>query len=142
MPEALDRELNLKGIVGFGIALVAATVLAAALMWVLTGFLRHSAAQDDPPLAILPEARSQGEPPAPQLQADPTTDLAILRRRESDILNHYAWVDETTGVIRVPIDVAMTELPELSTQADISHDPPNTPNHPDVLDAPKNGGRE
>jgi hypothetical protein len=49
-------------------------------------------------------------PPEPRLQADPATDLRRLRAEEDAVLNGCAWVDRSRGVIRVPIDRAMTLL--------------------------------
>jgi len=33
--------------------------------------------------------------------------LELMRASETDILNNYAWVDQSAGVIRVPVDRAM-----------------------------------
>lgn len=48
--------------------------------------------------------------PQPRLQADKgdgAQELADLHAREDLLLNHYSWVDEKAGVVRIPIDRAM-----------------------------------
>lgn len=46
--------------------------------------------------------------PYPQLQLDDgNTDLAALHDREDLLLNYYSWVDESKGVVRIPIERAM-----------------------------------
>ena len=49
-------------------------------------------------------------PPEPRLQADPVADLRAFRADENAALNSYAWVDRSRGVIRLPIERAMTLL--------------------------------
>jgi hypothetical protein len=51
-------------------------------------------------------------PPEPRLQAYPAADLERLRTREEKELNSYEWVDEATGVMRIPIDRAMEIVAE------------------------------
>ncbi|HTP87705.1 MAG TPA: hypothetical protein VMJ34_12170 [Bryobacteraceae bacterium] len=46
-------------------------------------------------------------PPAPRLQEHPAIEYRELRRREDDALNHYGWVDQKAGVVRIPIDKAI-----------------------------------
>ena len=45
--------------------------------------------------------------PQPRLQAKPRDDLADFSARKKTILNEYAWVDRSNGVVRIPIDRAM-----------------------------------
>jgi hypothetical protein len=46
-------------------------------------------------------------PPEPRLQAHPADELQALRQHEDDVLNHYGWVDQKAGVVRIPVDKAM-----------------------------------
>ena len=53
-------------------------------------------------------AKLTKEFPAPQLQIDNgDSDLAALHDRENLFLNYYSWVDESKGVVRIPIQRAM-----------------------------------
>jgi hypothetical protein len=130
MPEPLDRELNLRGVIGFGLGLVVVMVAVAFLMWLLSGFFRSQAEANDPPPAVLPEARFQPRPPGPLLQTDPIEDLQKLRQEEQEILDGYAWVDQDTKIVWIPIDlalelVAQMGLPE-ATEADAEASEPVT----------------
>jgi hypothetical protein len=51
-------------------------------------------------------------PPEPRLQTDPRDDMANLRRSEDDVLDSYGWVDRNAGVVRIPIERAMTLVVE------------------------------
>ena len=51
-------------------------------------------------------------PPMPRLQAYPADDLQRLRASEEEQLGTYGWVDEATGIMRIPIDRAMDILAE------------------------------
>ena len=105
--QAIDRELNLRGIVYTGIGLAAILVAAAALMWPLSSGLRSLAACSDPPPPLLQEARERQLPPFPRLQEDPEAELAELRAREDAALASYGWVDESRGIALIPIERAM-----------------------------------
>lgn len=52
-------------------------------------------------------AASKEQFPAPRLQVAPEVDLAALRARENEELDHYGWIDKNAGVVRIPIDRAM-----------------------------------
>lgn len=64
-------------------------------------------------LAIYPLARQEPsahvaeQPPAPHLQIDPHVDLTALRAAKDAQLSHYGWIDQSGGVVRLPIDRAM-----------------------------------
>lgn len=46
--------------------------------------------------------------PTPRLQTqDGAQDLVDLNRREDLLLDHYSWVDESQGKVRIPIERAM-----------------------------------
>lgn len=106
----LDRELNLKALVLFAAALTGVVLAMAALMWAMSGALRSRLAGQDPPRPILIEARIQPLPPEPRLQAKPEDDLRQMRREEDAALSTFGWVDQASGVARVPIDTAIELL--------------------------------
>jgi hypothetical protein len=51
-------------------------------------------------------------PKTPLLVTDEPGTLRQLRTEEEKILNHYAWVDKSQGVVRVPIARAMEMVAE------------------------------
>jgi hypothetical protein len=48
--------------------------------------------------------------PAPQLEVNERTELNGERLREEDTLSTYGWVDQSAGVVRIPIERAMDLL--------------------------------
>ena len=46
----------------------------------------------------------------PRLQIRPQLDLAAYRREQDQVLNRYAWIDRTAGVVRIPINAAIDKL--------------------------------
>ncbi len=108
----LDREISLRGIVGFVAGLVALMVVAGALMWLLSVGLKNAEIAKDPPPPLLPEARQPYEPSGPRLQKDPAAEMAALRAEEERLLQGWSWTDEASGLARVPIERAMELLVE------------------------------
>jgi hypothetical protein len=59
--------------------------------------------------------------PTPRLQMDDgNLDVAQLHAREDLLLNHYTWIDESKGTVRIPIERAM----ELVAQQGLPVAPP------------------
>lgn len=117
MSAKLDRELNVRFIVGFAVVLTVVTVGMAALMWTTSSFLSDRLEAQDPPPPKLPSARVQQKPPGPQLQADPERELDEMRLEEERQLSSYEWIDQGGGIARVPISRAI-ELAAGSVRAD------------------------
>lgn len=46
--------------------------------------------------------------PPPQLQIDPAGDLATFRAAERQRLSSYGWVDRSRGVVRIPLEHALS----------------------------------
>jgi hypothetical protein len=100
-------DVDIRGILAFGIGLLVVAVVVHFLVWLLFGYFASRESQlaaRDFPLAAEQQNRL---PPEPRLQTNPKQDLADLRRREEIILNSYGWVDRNTGVVRIPIGEAM-----------------------------------
>lgn len=57
-----------------------------------------------------PSDAPTGESAKPQLQINPTADLAAHREAERRALTSYGWVDRQHGVVRIPIDRAMQDI--------------------------------
>ena len=49
-------------------------------------------------------------PPAPRLETANGQVLAEVHARENLLLDHYAWIDQNAGVVRIPIDQALQLL--------------------------------
>lgn len=108
----LDGELNIRILVGSTVGLLVILAIAVVAMWLLGFGIKDRLVAADPPPPALPEARIEHRPPAPNLQVDPRQQLLDLRADEERILTTYGWVDQASGLTRVPIDQAMDLLVE------------------------------
>ena len=57
------------------------------------------------------------EPPTPRLQTQPFRDVHQLRQGQLDKLSSYGWVDQSTGVVHIPIEDAMRIVAERNAVA-------------------------
>ena len=101
-------------------------------MWGMFRVLSHMEATNDPvvsPLA-LPARGASEPPPGPNaLQTAPWVDLKAFRAGQEAHLHGYSWVDESSGVARIPIDKAKEMLlkkgipvrPELADELEGTH---------------------
>jgi hypothetical protein len=129
-------DVNVQAILTFVVGLTVITVAVAALMVVLFNVFEGMAAANDPvisPVAMpstqMP-ARTTGSPffggaPAPQLLTNEPSALRAQRLREQQQLTGYGWVDEKSGVARLPIDEAKKLILErgLPSRAEGTADP-------------------
>ena len=99
-------EVRLGPVVLFGLGLVIMTGLVFLLMgWLFTVFSARQAARDMPP-SPLAQTRP-ALPPEPRLQIAPAQELQQLRADEDAALHSYGWVDQTAGIVRIPIERAL-----------------------------------
>lgn len=93
------------GIVGFLV------VSGVGIHFILAGMLGGLNAKPAPTDRWRPIARASqptsAAPPFPRLQISPPADLQAFRRREDAELNAYGWVNQTSGMVRIPIARAM-----------------------------------
>jgi hypothetical protein len=116
-PGQIDREIDVRSIVIFLVAVSAATVVSAFLMWILfRTLLASEVARDPKPLAIV-ERTAPTPPPEPRLQVTPEKDLAALRAEEKAALEGYGWVDRAAGRVRIPIERAMALVAERGVES-------------------------
>jgi hypothetical protein len=98
------HDVNIRWMAYFGVVLVVLLVGSAVLMlWLFDVFNIESQRVDTPTLT----AESQPLPPGPRLQASPAQDMREMLAAERRLLEHYAWVDPSAGVVRIPIERAM-----------------------------------
>lgn len=93
-------------------------VAALVILFVLGGLLvsailqqawaRHLPIDTARKFIIAPDESPLTRFPQPTLQIDPRLDLLAVRRREEAELNTYGWIDRTNGIVRIPIERAMT----------------------------------
>ncbi|MDP9267940.1 MAG: hypothetical protein M3P27_06385 [Acidobacteriota bacterium] len=108
-------DVSVRGIFGFLITLAVVSLVIQFGIGGMFHYLRGSFTAHDPePNPMLSGQRqpTQKDPtrdfPQPRLQADPVHDVNRLRVTEDKLLNGPpTWVDEQTGVVRIPIEQAM-----------------------------------
>jgi hypothetical protein len=101
------RDVNVFQISAFGIGLLLACIVTVFAMWVMFDFLfkREDQKNASNPAALMMNQRQN--PPKPNLQAEPRVELKDLRTDEDTMLHTYGWVDQSKGIVRVPIDQAI-----------------------------------
>lgn len=100
-------DANIRNLLIFGVGLsllVIAGLLAGGA--VLHYFVGHQGL--GPPASPFENTRTL--PPEPRLQVSAPMDLKQYKAAQDEILNNYGWVDQTAGVVRIPIDRAMDIL--------------------------------
>jgi hypothetical protein len=128
----VDGELDFRGILGFVGGLVAVTLVVMALMWGIAVLFKGSLARKDPAPPALAEAREARVPPGPNLQPNPSADLAAFRAAEDAELATWAWVDREKAVVRVPVERAL----EIVAARGLPAPPPMPPPAPAAEAAP------
>lgn len=87
--------------------LVTLAGIAVAMVFLMIGFQSLIIPQREHSQAVLtPQQITHEQPPAPNLQPNPVSDIGQLRAAEDQLLNNYAKVDDQHG--RIPIERAMS----------------------------------
>jgi hypothetical protein len=108
-----DREINVRAVVLFGVALALSVIASMILMWFMFRYFDRRA--DDLAERTVSPLVAPGErrlPPEPRLQAQPPVEMIALRAAEDSVLTGYGWVDEQAGIVRIPVDAAMDLVAE------------------------------
>jgi hypothetical protein len=90
-------------------------VLTLAIAGLVVGFYKYLDARETAEKAQrypMSEMVERPLPPRPRLQTYPFTDITTMRADERTMLNEYAWVNKSTGVVRIPIERAIEVLAE------------------------------
>jgi len=98
-------DINVRAIIAFTVFLAAIVLGIDVAMWGLFKVLHNYEVRNDP--YVTPLAVPAGQPlPEPALQTTPWVDLNKFRADQHTHLTSYGWVDEKTGVARIPISKA------------------------------------
>jgi hypothetical protein len=101
------RDIDIRFIGLFSLSMVVLLAGSLALMGWLFGIFAGKPVGRG---RSAPIAETRPYPPAPRLQASPTRDMQEMRRVENAILQSYGWIDQTAGIVRIPIDQAVELL--------------------------------
>ena len=103
--EGYERaDANVRSLYRFGASLA---ILIIAVMWSMVHTYDFLAKRESLGPPASPFENKRELPPQPRLQAHPATDLKRYCELEQQQLSTYGWVDEHTGVVRLPVDRAM-----------------------------------
>ena len=126
--ERLDKEISLKAVWVFGVGILVLVAIAGALTWWISLAMRSSLESQDPPPPALVEARWAHEPPGPRLQPTPATEFDSYLAEQELTLSSYGWVDEASGIVRVPLERAV----ELALESGLAPAPAEPITEPEV----------
>jgi hypothetical protein len=104
------RDISIRAIVGFGVALAVLTGIVLAAMWGIFRVFEHREDKRDQPLPPMIAANLRRTPSGPRLEPDPLAPRRRLRAQENAVLTNAGWVDRDHGVVRIPIDRAQELL--------------------------------
>lgn len=113
--EPVDRrhevtDVEIRPIATWAVGLIVLTgVVLVLMLWLFTYFAARQAKLDIP---LSPLRVTQETPPEPRLEVALDQVLREVRAHEAALLHSYAWVDRQAGVVRIPIERAMTRLIE------------------------------
>jgi hypothetical protein len=111
------QDLTAQSVFAFLISLIAGGVVVYFIIWGLYHFMdaRQRARQpEQSPLVkqldtdtriVSPDEITKF--PQPRLERNERIEINDFRLKEEQTLNSYGWVDEKTGVVRIPIERAM-----------------------------------
>lgn len=111
------QDLSPGGVYGFLIGLAIACMVVAGILWgmyhSLDAYERRHQPEQNPlaPPASTETRKVSAEDiekfPQPRLESNERLEINDFRLKEEQDLNSYGWVDEKSGVVRIPIDRAM-----------------------------------
>ena len=100
----IEPAIAAKFAVWLGIAMLISGAIVYGTFWLFEG----QAVTTNAETRLFPLALGQvKEPPTPRLQTQPFKDVYQLKGGQLDKLHSYGWVDQSTGVVHIPIDEAM-----------------------------------
>jgi hypothetical protein len=106
-----DR-VSTRVVLRFAVILAVLSIVAMFLMAALFKFLERGAVRRDAASidAAGLERRQDRLPPPPRLQIHGTRDWQEFRSAEERQLTTYGWMDRSTGVVHIPIELAMDRI--------------------------------
>jgi hypothetical protein len=100
----IEPSIATKFAAWLGVAMLLSAGLVYGTFWLFEGrAVTANQASQQFPLAV----GQLKEPQGPRLQTQPFKDVYRLRRAEDERLTTYGWVDQGTGVVRIPVDEAL-----------------------------------
>ena len=105
--EQFDDEIDVGGVVKVVVGTALTCAVAMALTWGMVMYASRHAEEARPAPSPLPAANERRVPTGPLLQDDPEAELEALHKEMQALQEGYGWVDQASGVVRIPIDHAI-----------------------------------
>jgi hypothetical protein len=113
-PSHDTSDVNVRAIIGFAVGMFVVTGVVFVLMYGLFWFFSREAAQNDPAVSPLAPASVEmprstmdnpffGQGQGVRLVTHEPSVLAKQRAMEQEVLDSYGWVDQKSGIARIPI---------------------------------------
>lgn len=100
------RDANVRALLQFAFWLaVLIAVTLVGMTWTFNYFKRTEPL--GPPASPLVKPDARVLPPSPRLQVQPHLELKDYCEGQQAKVNTYGWVDQQSGVVRIPVDRAM-----------------------------------
>lgn len=100
-------DAHLTSVMGTTFALLGVMVVGMAFAWGVYEIFRTQTPAPEMGAETFVRPDTVNLPPAPNLEADPSSSLAVLRAKEDAVLGTYGWADSARGLARVPVPRAM-----------------------------------
>ncbi|MGA3235123.1 MAG: hypothetical protein ABSG03_02375 [Bryobacteraceae bacterium] len=101
------RDVSFKALTKFAIGLIITTIFSVGLVLGMFQYLLHREGGVPASRVESPAQDARQLPPEPRLEDTPATDLQEMRAAEDQVLHNYRWLDQSNGIVRLPIDRAM-----------------------------------
>jgi hypothetical protein len=109
----------------FAAWLAVAMLLSAGIVYGTFWFFEGQAVAVNQASQQFPLAVGQlNEPSGPRLQTQPFKDVYRLRQAEDERLTTYGWIDQGSGVVRIPVDEALRLVAERGVVPSAPQTPP------------------
>src|SRR4029079_2948717 len=108
--ETTDAEIG--PLVRFAVFLAATVIVSSLVVLGLYKYLDEREQAEKAGRYPLAAGVVRPLPPPPRLQTYPCDDVKALRRAETKLLGHCAWVDQNAAVVQIPIERAIDVLAE------------------------------
>jgi hypothetical protein len=103
-------DISVAGVVAFLVIMVFTAIVMHAGLWAWLKSMKGPPALDVDARSESHRRKSQIGGTYPRLQIAPEMDWQSYRKQQEGVLNEYAWVNRTSGVVRIPIEMAILRV--------------------------------
>jgi hypothetical protein len=103
------KDASVRSLIIFAVSMAGTIFLVCVGMVGVFRYFGHHQTLG-PPASPFEQGRPLPGPGLPRLQVAPRQDLEQVLQQQNEILNSYAWVDQKSGIVRIPVERAMDLL--------------------------------